>query len=188
MPGARTVRGGFDSHASPPFCSRAVVGALVAAILVMMPLPSDAAGGSGPPPGRAAFQSLVLPGFGQAANRKWIKAVGFAGAYGGLLFWGISLNQDKQEAMGRLHAGAAEELRQLQNEVDILEDQRNAKFWFVGLTMLLSMADAYVDAHLSGFDQRIDAEVGWVPEKDGHFLGVKLTVSWGELESRNRGS
>ena len=192
MPGARTVRGGFDSHASPPFLFRAVGCALITAILVVIPFypgAAKAAEGSGPPPGRAALQSLLVPGFGQVANRKWIKAVGFTGAYGGLLFWGVSLNQDKQDAVGRLHAGAPEDLFALQNEVDSLEDNRNAKFWFAGLTLLLSMADAYVDAHLSGFDQRIDAEVGWVPERDGHFLGVKLTAAWGgEIETRNRGS
>ena len=83
MPGARTVRGGFDSHASPPLRSRLRPVLVLAGLLVLSrpgftqtPAPDP-----GPPPGRVALQSLVLPGWGQASNRSWLKAAGFFGAY-----------------------------------------------------------------------------------------------------------
>ena len=31
-------------------------------------------------------------------------------------------------------------------------DNRNLAFWYLGAAILISMADAYVDAHLAGFD------------------------------------
>ena len=93
------------------------------------------------------------------------------------LGWAVALNQDKQDAIGHLNA-ASDSLAAVhwQSEVDRLESSRNAKFWFAGATMLLSVIDAYVDAHLRGFDKRIDATVGYVPEVHG--AGVALRTRW----------
>jgi len=150
------------------------------------PVPAPAAGDTGPPPGRVVLQSMVLPGWGQFSNHKWLKAAVCAGAYGGLVGWGISLNQDVQDAVGRLHAAPEAEQPTLQGEVDSLKDSRNAKFWFAGLTMLLSMVDAYVDAHLYHFDRRIDATVGFLPGPDPSTFGVRITAGFGTRERRTR--
>jgi hypothetical protein len=133
----------------------------------------------GPSPRTAALSSLVLPGAGQAANRAWLKSAAFLGAYGGFLGWAAALNQDKQDAEGKLHAAASDSDRLAwAAEVDRLDDARNAKYWLMGLTALLSMADAYVDAHLRGFDRRMDAEVGWAPGEEGPEATARLTVRW----------
>ena len=58
-----------------------------------------------------------------------------------------------------------------------MESDRNAKYWFAGATMLLSVIDAYVDAHLRGFDKRIDATVGYIPE-DGGGIALALRTRW----------
>ncbi len=128
-------------------------------------------------PSIAALKSFLVPGLGQAGNEKWIKAGLFFGAYTGLLGWSVAINQDKQDAEGHFNsASSAADSLFWQSEVDRLESNRNAKFWFAGATMLLSVIDAYVDAHLRGFDKRIDATVGYIPEANG--AGVSLTARW----------
>ena len=177
-PDANHARGGFDSHASPP-ASR-----LLGPVLLILMLLAGRNAGAQPAledhtqsPSTAALKSFLLPGLGQVGNEKWVKAGLFFGAYTGLLGWAVALNQDKQDAIGHLNA-ASDSLAAVhwQSEVDRLESSRNAKFWFAGATMLLSVVDAYVDAHLRGFDKRIDATVGYVPEVQG--AGLALRARW----------
>jgi len=193
QPGANHARGGFDSHASPPRLLRFRGGSAVVALLALGSLSAagqtpqeripalDRPGRTLPEPtqspGTAALKSLVLPGWGQAGNGQWLKSGLFFGAYGGLLAWGVSLNQDKQDAAGSLHAAPDSLKGYWQSEVDRLENDRNSKYWFAGAALLLSVVDAYVDAHLRGFDDRIDAEVGWRPEAGGA-LRVAVRTRW----------
>jgi hypothetical protein len=128
-------------------------------------------------PSVAALKSFLLPGLGQAGNDKWIKAGLFFGAYTGLLGWAVSLNQDKMDAVGHYNeASSPADSTFWLSEVDRLDSSRNAKYWFAGATMLLSVIDAYVDAHLRGFDKRIDATVGYIPE--AHGAGLALRAQW----------
>ena len=178
QPSANHARGGFDSHASPP-ASRVVL-----AVLIVATLCSARGAGAQPSlddhtqsPSVAALKSFLLPGLGQAGNDKWLKAGLFFGAYAGLLGWAVAINQDKQDAEGFYNeAPSFADSSFWQSEVDRLESNRNAKFWFAGGTMLLSVIDAYVDAHLRGFDKRIDATVGYIPEANG--AGLALRARW----------
>ena len=190
LPGANHARGGFDSHASPP-CLRRVVPAL--AVFGCLALNFAGTAGAAAPdslaqwqsPGQAALKSFVLPGWGQAGNGQWLKSGIFFGAYAGLLAWGISLNQEKQDAVGSLHAAPDSLQGYWEAEVSRLDDSRNAKYWFAGATLLLSVVDAYVDAHLRGFDDRIDAEVGWMPEDGGAFaLVIRTRWDWESNDDR----
>jgi hypothetical protein len=180
MPGARTVRGGFDSHASPPFFLRRIVLSLLG-ICMLGAQPAGAQESKkheGPSPTASTLKSMVVPGWGQAANGKWLKGSVFFVAYFGFIGWGISLNQDVQDAKG---IGASDA------ELASLERSRDLKFWFAGFTMLLAMVDAYVDAHLYKFDDRIDADVGYIPLRDGNMLGFRITTPIGlEKQERDR--
>jgi hypothetical protein len=130
---------------------------------------------------------MVLPGWGQAANGAWLKAPLFTGAYVGFLGWAVALNQEKQDAEGLRNAAATEDDRAFsESEVARLEDSRNAKYWLAGLVLLLSMADAYVGAHLRGFEDRIDAEVGLVPVDERPAVGLCLTARFDEDLGRTR--
>ena len=178
LPSANHARGGFDSHASPP-ASRVVIPFLLFNVLCGI------RGATAQPsledhtqsPSMAALKSFLLPGLGQAGNEKWIKAGVFFGAYTGLLGWAVALNQDKMDAVGHFNsASSASDSLFWASEVDRLDSSRNAKYWFAGATMLLSVIDAYVDAHLRGFDKRIDATVGYVPE--AHGAGLALRARW----------
>ena len=177
LPGANHARGGFDSHASPPYLSAAIaLVVLLGAIPAWSQPPLDPEHPQSP--STAALKSFLLPGLGQVGNDRWLKAGLFFGAYTGLLGWAVAINQDKQDAEGHFNAAAsAADSTFWQSEVDRLESNRNAKYWFAGATMLLSVIDAYVDAHLRGFDKRIDATVGYIPE-DGGGIALALRARW----------
>lgn len=142
----------------------------------------------GPSPGSAALRSFILPGWGQAANGRWLKAALAFGAYGGLWTWAVSLNQDVQDAKARRNAAADDTERALwAAAVADKKDARNAKYWLAGLTMLLSVTDAFVDANLRGFNKRIDAKVGWIPDDGGApVLGLAITAAVGGGRTASR--
>jgi hypothetical protein len=86
-------------------------------------------------------RSVVVPGWGQVHNAKWLKAALFAGAEGALIY-GI-IEEDRL-------AGEAEDVGD-----DALADAHRANkkdyLWWGAFVVLLSAGDAYVDAHLRGF-------------------------------------
>jgi len=138
--------------------------------------------GGYPSPAWQAVKSMVLPGWGQVGNGAYWKAPICLGAYAGFIAWGVSINQDVQDAQGLLNEnrGGADEYY-YQQEVDRLTSSRDAKYWLAGLTLVLSMADAFVDASLRDFDKRIDADVAWIP---GAGLGLGVTVGWDAVGER----
>ena len=97
-------------------------------------------------------------------------------AYTGFLGWGIALNQDLQEARGRPESTDL--------ELAVLKRDRNQKYAFAALTLLLSMAEAYVDAHLKGLDERINADLGWIPPDSAPVWGIAITVTPSESRAR----
>jgi hypothetical protein len=82
-------------------------------------------------PALAVTLSLV-PGGGQAYNRKFLKA--------GVLF------------CGAIGLGVA---RQLTEEPELRD---TVSWWLVGL-YFYNLVDAYVDAHLAGFDEELDENI-----------------------------
>ncbi|MBC7187323.1 MAG: hypothetical protein H5U38_09845 [Calditrichaeota bacterium] len=85
-------------------------------------------------------RSLLVPGWGQWYNgKKWKAALAF-GAEAGLAANAVVQNQYLQRA----EDPAAREYY-LSN--------RNTSNWILALVVLLSMLDAYVDAHFSDFDE-----------------------------------
>lgn len=91
-------------------------------------------------PKGAMLRSLALPGWGQFYNRQWIKGGIVIAAHGALIGAAVYYNNKMSETT----VGS--------NARDYYLDQRNLMFWLLGLTKLLSMVDAYIDAHLYDFD------------------------------------
>jgi hypothetical protein len=121
-----------------------------------------------PSPTWTGLRSLVLPGWGQARNGSWLKAGLFLGGYSFLVGTAVKANQDRQDAKGQLNAAQTPEDEEYwDGEIERLGDKRNTFIWFAGLTAFLSFADAYVDAHLKNFDDRIDADVAAFPDGEG---------------------
>jgi hypothetical protein len=91
-------------------------------------------------PTGAAFRSLAIPGWGQYYNGQKIKAALAMAAELGEIGTAIYWNMRAKEASSP-------------EEEFLYKDYRNQAFWFLAGTIVLSMLDAYVDAHLSDFDE-----------------------------------
>jgi Family of unknown function (DUF5683) len=179
LSGGSPVRGGFDSHPFPPtflpVCLTLVAlfagsGRAAAEPVTTEPpvvaAPVDTAG-PGTPRVQAAdtlatgheakkpffksptgimFRSLLIPGWGQATNHAWVKAVLVAGAETALA---VSVIQDTHE-LSTLTASDP--------QYATIYDHRQRNAWWLGGVVFLSMVDAYVDAHLKGFDVQLGPE------------------------------
>ena len=113
-------------------------------------------------PTAALFKSMFVPGWGQIGNHRYVKA----GVIIGLETWFI--------ASAVHYANQASDLKsKYNNESDPIlrdsyyrqyQDKRNVRLkytWFAGITVFVSMFDAYVDAQLSGApDARGQDKVG----------------------------
>lgn len=99
----------------------------------------------------ALFKSMLVPGLGQIGNRRFIKA----GIFIGLETWfALKAVHYGQQAHGfRAQYDAATDVDVKLAVYQLYRDRRDSRnkfIWFFGLTTLVSMFDAYVDAHLSG--------------------------------------
>jgi len=106
-------------------------------------------------PTGALLRSAFVPGWGQLYNRKYIKAVLFAGGQGWLAY-GIYDNWKEANRHEENFKAAVDDPIYQAAEFEKFEDardSRNLKMWFMAAAIFYSMFDAYVDAQLSDFDQ-----------------------------------
>jgi hypothetical protein len=97
-------------------------------------------------PSGIMLRSLVVPGWGQATNHAWVKAALVAGGESVLI---ASIVQDSHKL---------ETLDSTDPEYAVIYDHRQRNAWWLGGVVFLSMVDAYVDAHLKGFDVQVEPE------------------------------
>ncbi len=97
-------------------------------------------------PALAVALSAVVPGGGQVYTANYLKAGAFAGSLGYLGY--RYLKEDR----------AAKASTSLYEWWDHDWERRNYKWWFIGV-WLVSLADAYVDAHLYRFDDQAEPEL-----------------------------
>lgn len=199
LSGGSPVRGGFDSHTFPPFLVAALLALALACswstahaqgmrgpapwrppadtlrtpaatpvpVRSQRGAPASAARDSLEQP-RGFFRmptgimlrSLVIPGWGQASNGSWLKAGIVAGSEGALL---VSLARDTHRLS---------ELSGDDPEYGRIYDRRQRHTWWLGAVLLLSMTDAYVDAHLKSFEVDVEPE----PTESG--LSIALRATW----------
>ncbi len=190
------VRGGFDSHAFPPF--PAAARALLAAGLLIAALAAPAAAQVAPadtaarvtPAERAAradsivppapvpaadttarrgapkhgwsdqprfvmLRSAVVPGWGQAYNHAWLKAVAVAGLETWLLSALVHDNNVLNDIQAQLDTTPSTE-GVLRNDLATAYNARLDQFvnrqWLLGGLLTYALVDAYVDAHFRNFD------------------------------------
>jgi hypothetical protein len=93
------------------------------------------------------LRSLAVPGWGQFYNGKYWKAALAFGAESGLIATAVYWNQQAVQAPPN------------SNDRLFYRNNRNTAVWFLAGTILLSMLDAYVDAHLFDFDESPDLSV-----------------------------
>jgi len=153
-------RGGFDSHTFPP---------LLPALALLLALcgparaqaPADSLSGERHRPWHEQptwimARSAVVPGWGQFKNGRPLKAglaIGLEGAIGYKLVdaWkdvtAASEREDDALAHGDEAAAAA-----ARADYEDAYNRRATAAWFLAGAVILSMVDAYVDAHLIQFD------------------------------------
>lgn len=108
-------------------------------------------------PTTALFKSMFVPGWGQLGNKRHVKAILFAG----LDAWFISaaIHYGGQASDFRDEFESAVDIETRNEYYDLYLDrkgQRNKFTWFAGIVTFISMFDAFVDAHLSGYPRKID--------------------------------
>lgn len=144
-----------------------------------------------PNPKKAALFSLVIPGSGQAYNRKWWKIpIVYAGL--GALTW-VEINNINTYRLYKTSyknlvdgdpATIVEDPRlQLQDRVTMKANRDNARknleqsSLILGLGYLLSVTDAFVDAHLASFDVSDDLTIRFKASSQGGYPGLSLVLS-----------
>jgi len=176
--GASRVRGGFDSHAFPPF----PIAALLALTLALAP-PRAAHAAAAADSVRAAqadtvgqgaaqarqraerwseqprsvmLRSLVLPGWGQFHNHAWIKCAAVAGGewwiIGSLLGDRRSLDRLVDQANAALARGDEADYTAIYNRYTEVDNGFVAHQWLLGGVLAYALIDAYVDAHFRSFE------------------------------------
>lgn len=130
-------------------------------------------------PRGAVIRSAVFPGWGQWYNGKKLKAVVVFGVEVGFISAAIWHNQRVVYWMDSSLTQYTAEFRELNESFHI--DMRNQFVWYLAGALLVSMADAYVDAHLAGFDESTDLSLGPCRSPSGTLcrgLTVTLTKSF----------
>ncbi|MBN2410365.1 hypothetical protein JXQ31_01660 [candidate division KSB1 bacterium] len=90
-------------------------------------------------PRGAMLRSLVVPGWGQFYNGKWFKGILIGGTEIGLVINAVIQNHYAVQSETEL-------------EKEFYRENKSLSIWWLGATILYSITDAYVDAHLYNFD------------------------------------
>lgn len=127
-------------------------------------------------PTAALVKSLAIPGWGQVGNGRYVKAAIFVGL--DIWFIGEAIHYGRQASDFKKQYDAATS-PDLRNDYYSLyadrRQERNKYFFFLGLSTLVGMFDAYVDAHLSGSpvgrDRAIAFDIG--PAESGMLASLR---------------
>ncbi len=99
----------------------------------------------------ALFKSMFVPGLGQLGNRRYVKAAVIIGLEGWFIGKAVYWGKKASDARGDFdEAVEVSDRNRLYSIYDEKRKKRNKFTWFTGITIFVSMFDAYVDAHLSG--------------------------------------
>jgi hypothetical protein len=141
-------------------------------------------------PRKALFYSAVLPGMGQAYNKKYWKIPLVYGGLWGLLavvkyYDGLQLKYKNQlfdiinypDKPLYTTISNAEVEKQLRSAVDTYRRQRDYFMILTGFFYILQMVDAHVDAHLKEFDLNPKLQVRIEPQfSPMNGIGMGLTL------------
>jgi len=104
-------------------------------------------------PTHAMLYSAFIPGGGQVYNHAYVKAGIVVGlqAYllGNVLYNDSRVEDYKDKLQGSFDAFTQQ---QYKDKLQMYRERRTSDIWWMGVTCVLSMLDAYVDAHLADFE------------------------------------
>lgn len=122
-------------------------------------------------PTGALLRSLAVPGWGQFYNRKYIKALVVAVGETYCIVQAVRYWDLADQAWSRYTSDDSYNYLYY-GDYDFYQDRRNLFLWLSGLAIFLSIVDAYVDAHLAGFDVDITPPF---EEPDNNAVSLRLT-------------
>ena len=127
------------------------------------------------------LRSLVIPGWGQAHNGAWIKAVAVAGAEVAL---GTRVVKDQREldrlAENVARARASGDIELEEEAVAAYNDRLDVSFarqYLLGAVVVYALVDAYVDAHFRHFKVDFETDPA-LPEGMPEEVGVRVGWEW----------
>ncbi|MCP4633048.1 MAG: hypothetical protein GY855_08975 [candidate division Zixibacteria bacterium] len=114
-----------------------------------------------PNPTGALLRSVVIPGWGQFYNKKYIKAGVVAAGESILLYYLIDnwkKVKDYEKKFNKAELDSPEQADAFANWQHHT-DERNKYIWFTTAAIFLSMFDAFVDAHLISFEYEMKEDL-----------------------------
>lgn len=129
------------------------------------------------PPGKAAFRSAILPGYGQAYNKKYWKIPIIYAGIGTFTYFAIYNNKQYQDFrtayIARVDNDSTTNSDAGYSNFQTSDLQTQASYWHrnrdlciigASLVYVLNILDAYVDAHLFYFEMTENITLHVVPE------------------------
>jgi hypothetical protein len=144
--------------------------ALIAAAAVLLPSLGLCVEEQRKSPFLAVVASAALPGGGQFYCENYVRGAVFCCAQTALTAMTLYEHVLTEEALRRYRASGDEEDY---DEYSRRFDRRNDLLWWDAGILLLSAADAFVDAHMHGFGKKGAVKVGLL-ENEGVGLHVRL--------------
>ncbi|MBW6482408.1 MAG: hypothetical protein K0B10_05050 [Vicingaceae bacterium] len=146
-------------------------------------------------PGKAALMSAVLPGLGQAYNKKYWKIPIIYGAIGTSIFFAVSNNSDYNKFRDALKARVDDDpntvdkyegimsVQNLESNVNYYQRNRDLSVILAGVFYALNIIDATVDAHLFTFPKNDNLSLNLKPsfqltQQNQVMNGFSLTLSF----------
>ena len=118
----------------------------------------------------ALLRSVVVPGWGQFYNHKYIKSAVVCVAESYFIvravYWWRETERQYDRVLATTNQGQQYSIYQT------YRGRRDDFLWAAGVTIFVSMFDAYVDAHLAGFD--VDVTPDFRDPKGGASLKLSL--------------
>lgn len=128
------------------------------------------------------LRSVVVPGWGQAHNRAWFKAIAVASLESWMIYRVVQderalddLLQDVEDAQQSNDSEAYEDAVIAYNQ---RFDESVGRRWLLGAVILYSMVDAYVDAHFVDFGVQFDRDPALPGGRKSVGVRLGLRRSW----------
>ncbi|MBR9974040.1 MAG: hypothetical protein KFF77_00520 [Bacteroidetes bacterium] len=124
----------------------------------------------------AVLRSAAIPGWGQLYNESYFKVPIVVGLTG-FMVWGIVTEHANYRTYADLYEASISDDRPSGDLLhkrfrEFYRDRRDTYGWWLLVTYLLQLADAYVDAALFGFDVSDEAKLTLIPNTRG--VGMQL--------------
>ncbi|MFZ1731105.1 MAG: DUF5683 domain-containing protein [Bacteroidota bacterium] len=126
----------------------------------------------------AVLRSAVIPGWGQFYNESYWKVPIVMGLTG-FLVWGVVTEHATFKDYEQKYAATITEENPsgtllLKRYREFYRDRRDTYGWWLLVTYLLQLADAYVDAALFGFDVGDEAGIMLLPQPGGMGMQIRF--------------